>query len=198
MNNSDIIKRKFKKQKNKDNNKFNIFFSKILITVIITMLILIGVKSSTKFKTMIYKNVYDTNISFASINNLYQKYFGSPIPFKNLLKDKTKPVFKENLSYNSKESYNDGVKLLVNDNYLVPLIDTGLVVFVGEKDGYGNTIIVNQVNGIDVWYGNLNKINVNLYDYIEKGTLLGEVKNNELYLLYKKNGETLNYEEYLQ
>ena len=36
-----------------------------------------------------------------------------------------------------------------------------------------------------------------LYDYVQKGTLLGEV-DKYLYLVYKKDGNILNYEEYLK
>ena len=73
-----------------------------------------------------------------------------------------------------------------------------MVVFIGKKEGYGNTIIVQQVNGVDLWYGNINNSNVKLYDYIEKGEILGDTLNNDLYLVYKKEGSTVNYEEYIK
>ena len=54
------------------------------------------------------------------------------------------------------------------------------------------------MDGIDIWYGNMTSTSVKLYDYIEAGDLLGETSNNYLYLVYSKNGEYLNYEEYLK
>ena len=39
--------------------------------------------------------------------------------------------------------------------------------------------------------------NVKLYDYVTKGSLLGEI-DEYLYLVYKKDGNILNYEEYLK
>ena len=36
-----------------------------------------------------------------------------------------------------------------------------------------------------------------LYDYVDKGTLVGEV-NNTLYLVFSKGDKYLNYEEYLK
>ena len=36
-----------------------------------------------------------------------------------------------------------------------------------------------------------------MYDYIEKGKLLGEVKGKELYMVFQKEGKYLNYKEYL-
>jgi len=80
---------------------------------------------------------------------------------------------------------------------LVPVIESGIVVFMGNKDNYGNVIIVQQVNGIDIWYVGVENSNIKMYDYIEKGSLLGEAINNEIYLYYQKGGEFLDYKEYL-
>ncbi len=161
------------------------------MVVIITLFTLILIKSNSNIKNIIYDNVYNNNLSFSKINNLYKKYFG-----ENIIENKLsmKPVFNEKLIYDSKEKYKDGVKLAVGDNYLIPSLEGGLVIFVGKKDDYNNIVIVEQVNGIDVWYGNLNNINVKLYDYIEKGTLIGNC-NKELYLVFKKDGKIINYED---
>jgi len=50
--------------------------------------------------------------------------------------------------------------------------------------------------GVDFWYGNIASTSLKLYDYIEKGSLIGEV-NNELYMIFSKDGKYLNYEEYI-
>jgi stage IV sporulation protein FA len=80
---------------------------------------------------------------------------------------------------------------------MVPVLEDGIVVFMGEKEGYGNTVIVEQVNGVDVYYSNINSNNIKLYDYVEKGKLLGEVKDTKLYLVFQKDGKFLNYKKYL-
>ena len=69
--------------------------------------------------------------------------------------------------------------------------------FIGKKEGYGNTLIVQQANGIDCWYGNIKNLSVKLYDYVEKGSALGEVENNLLYLVFKKDGAVLDYKNYI-
>lgn len=171
------------------------FIIRLLIAVIFVLSISIGVKKSTSFKTNFYKNVYENNISFGYLNTLYTKYLGPILPFKLDLNQT--PVFSEKLTYKSKNKYMDGVELEVETNYLVPSLDAGLVVFVGEKEGYGNTIIIEEESGNEVWYGNLDNLNVELYDYIETGTYLGDTTNNKLYLVFKKDGNILNYEEYL-
>jgi len=167
--------------------------SRFFITVILFLICLICIKKDSNFKTLFYTKVYEDNINFAYINTLYQKYFGSIIPINFF---PLTQVFNEELNYVDKEDYLDGVKLSVSKNYLVPSIKTGLVIFVGEKENYGNTVIIGGNDGVDIWYSNLDNINVKLYDYIEKGSLIGEVNEN-LYLVFKKDGEVLKYNEYI-
>ena len=171
-----MIKSKIKKKNKKTNkNRSSLygFISKLLITIILTLITLILLKSNNKLKTFFYNKVYDNNISFATINKWYENHFGSSIPFKELVEKDTKAVFNNKLEYSKKEKYLDGVKLSVDKNYLVPILESGMVVYIGKKEEYGNTVIVQQVNGVDVWYGNINNPNVKLYDYVEKGKLLG-------------------------
>lgn len=193
-----MIKSKIKKKNKKTNkNRSSLygFISKLLITIILTLITLILLKSNNKLKTFFYNKVYDNNISFATINKWYENHFGSSIPFKELVEKDTKAVFNNKLEYSKKEKYLDGVKLSVDKNYLVPILESGMVAYIGKKEEYGNTVIVQQVNGVDVWYGNINNPNVKLYDYVEKGKLLGDVKNNNLYLVFKKDGKVLSYEK---
>ena len=110
----------------------------------------------------------------------------------------TYPVFKEKLEYNDISKYLNGVKLEVGDNYLVPVINSGLVLYIGQKDGYNNTVIIEGENGVDIWYGNMSNVSLKLYDYVEAGSLLGEVNNNTLYLVYSEDNDFLNVEDYLQ
>lgn len=191
-----IKKRKKNRKKNpKIKKKSFIYINQILITSLLTVITLIVLKSNIKVKEIFYEQIYQKNISFAVINNWYQNKFGSPIPFSNLLEEKTEAVFQEKITYSSKEEYEDGVKLTVTSNYLVPSMETGMVIFVGEKENYGNTVIIEQVNGIEVWYSNI-KSSVKIYDYIEKGSLIGEA-DGTLYLVFKKDGNILNYEDYI-
>ena len=98
------------------------------------------------------------------------------------------------LVYSNKEKYKEGLKLSVEDEYLVPNLDTGLVIFIGKKEGYGNVVIVEGLDGVNIWYGNLSNVNVKLYDYIDKGSLIGNCNNN-LYLVYKKDGKIIDIQD---
>ena len=130
---------------------------------------------------------------FAYINNLYNKYFGKILP--SYSSNNTEEVFNEKLVYTNVNSYYDGYKLTVNNKYLVPLIESGIVVFIGNIDNYKNVIIVEGIDGVDIWYGNISSTSVKLYDYVSKGSYLGETNNNNLYLVFEKNQE---YEDYFK
>jgi len=181
----------------KKSKKASHHMTKFLCTIVITMLCLIGLKKSETFKELFYENVYEINFSFATVNDLYEKYFGATLPLEKLFGGNTEPVFSENFTFLNKENYLEGTKFTVEKSYLMPTLESGMVVFIGEKEGYGNTIIIQQVDGIDIWYSNVTS-NVKLYDYIEKGDVLGEVNGDYLYMVLKKDGNNITYEDYMQ
>lgn len=168
------------------------------LTVIVLFLILAIVsKSNQTYKDLIVTNLYEKNISFTKIKNLYNKYLGGIVPLDKIKTD-TIPVFNEELEYTNKSIYYDGVKLEVITDYLVPIIEEGMVIYIGEKENYGNVVIIEGIDGIEIWYGNMETTTVELYDYVEKNTYLGQTKNNNLYLAYSKDGKFLDYKEYLK
>ena len=79
---------------------------------------------------------------------------------------------------------------------MVPSLKEGMVVFIGKKDNYGNTIIIEDLDGVNIWYGNIENTSLKLYDYVEAGTLLGEA-NKDLYMVFSKDDNYLDYEDYL-
>ncbi len=191
-----------KQNKNSGSKKYFIsLINRSLISFLLLIISMCFIKSNDKNKLFIKENIYNKNINFAKINKLYESYFGKIYPIEELEKKTSvtiEPVFSEKLAYSNKEDYKEGVKLTVEDNYLVPILESGIVVYIGEKDNYGYTIIVEQVNGVDIWYVGLKKTDLKLYDYVEKGKLLGEIDNNELYLFYQKDGKFISYKEYIK
>ena len=191
MNTRKTVKKKLVLKKNVRN-----FITSALITVIIFLIGMILVKSDSSIKNGILKQVYDTNFKFTKIKSVYEKYFGNILSVDKLAIDE-KQVFQESLSYQKANSYLDGVKLKVSENYMVPVLESGIVIFMGEKDGYGNTVVIEQVDGVDVYYSNISTDGIKLYDYVEKGKLLGEAQDEKLYLVFQKDGSYLNYKEYI-
>ena len=193
-----MVESKFYNKKEPQHNSnikklIRVFITKVLLTIIVTLILLIGFKTNLDFKSNFNKYVYNTSLPFTDFKALYDKYF---LGTKDNYND-TKEVFNENLVYTDKSMYEDGVKLIVKSNYLVIAIDSGIVVFIGDKDKYGKTVIVQQVNGVDVFYGNVNS-SVNMYDYVEKGSLIGEVIDTNLFLAFQKEGNFVDYKEYIK
>lgn len=189
---------KFLKKQNKNNSKLLKFINKILFLVLLMLLCVILCESNPKVKKFVKEEIFEKNLSFAKINKWYKDKFGSVIPIDDIVpSDENVLVFSEELDYIKEDKYHEGVKLTVSKNYLIPVIKSGIVVFIGEKENYGRTVIVQQVDGIDCWYGNLDTESVKLYDYVEKGSLLGETKQDLLYLVFQKDGDFLDYKNYI-
>ena len=66
------------------------------------------------------------------------------------------------------------------------------------EDGYGNTFIIQGVDGVDVWYGGIVDTDFKLYDYVEKDSILGNTTEDYYYLVFKEDNEFLTYEDYIQ
>lgn len=185
-----------KKAKLKKTGKFSKFCSKFLICIILVLGVLIVLKGNPVFKKEVFDKVFSNNINFSKISNIYEKYLGSVFPL-DLKKDNTQTVSSVKLDYTSADKYKDGVSLTVSKNYAVNILKGGIVTFAGEKEGYGNTVIILQADDIEVWYGNLNKIDVSMYDYLKTGSIIGECAGDKLYMVFKKDGKVLDYKEYI-
>ena len=202
---NEIDKKKYMDIINKKNNNIDKefefgkyvkkFFLKTFIVLVLFTSLAITCKRSDFLKEKITNYLYSDDISFTKIKNIYDKYLGGILPVKNEVN--TEKVFNEKLKYSSSSVYLDGVKLEVTSNYLVPALKEGMVVFVGNKEGYGNTVIIEDLDGVYNWYGNIDNTSLKLYDYVNKGTLVGEV-NDKLYLVFSKGDKYLDYEEYLK
>lgn len=192
----DKDKNKNQKEKNKKKNFLMSFFNKILVCIILVIICLIMMKTNSNFKEFVSEKIFKDNISFAYLNNLYNKYFGSILPsYKN---SDTEVVFNEKLEYFEYNKYLDGYKLSVTTSYLVPIIESGIVVYIGNIDNYGESVIIEGIDGVDIWYSNLENISVKLYDYVNSGDYLGEAKGEDLYLVFEKNQEYLKFEDYIK
>lgn len=190
----DIINRNNKSEQSNIKKYLKKLGIRVGIVLTIFLSLAITCNYSDKFKDVITKYVFTESISFTKIKNIYNKYLGGILPIKKEVD--TKKVFNEKLNYSNLSLYYDGVNLTVSDGYLVPALREGMVVFIGNKDNYGNTVIIEDLNGTYIWYGNISTTSLKLYDYIETGSYIGEVNKN-LYMVFSKDNEYLSYEEYL-
>lgn len=170
------------------------FITRCLLCVILFLLISIFCNFSDKNLLWFKNNIYDNNINFTFFNNIYNKYISKYLPF-DVYEEKI--VMSEGLVYEDKKTYLNGVSLNVGDNYNMYSLCGGIVVYIGDKEGLGDTVIIQGIDGVDYWYSNLENLSVNLYDYIESDTLIGVSKSDKIYLTFVKNGEYISYEEFI-
>lgn len=174
--------------------KLKSFIYKTLITIVIVVFgSLISLKNEL-IKANIYENIYNNTLNLPKIKKTLTKYLGNIIPFKKIIQNKE--VFNENISYKSINKYNNGFSLKLDDNYTIPIIKEGIVIFIGDKEDYNKCVIIEDEDGNDIIYGNLDKINIKLYDYVKKGDILGSAYNDTLYLIFKNGENYLDYKEF--
>ncbi len=169
--------------------------SRILLTVIFVLTSIIFTNMNSKNKELYQKYVLEDSLSFTKINNLYHDLFGE-VDFINKNNPESKSVFFNSINYKNLEKYKNSSKLTVGLNEVVNAIKSGIVVFIGEKDDLGNTVIIQGNDGIDIWYSNITDTDIKVYDYIESGNILGTSNGDFIYLTINKDGEYLSYEEY--
>lgn len=170
------------------------FFYRTIICIILFLFISIFCNINDNNLLWFKNKVFNNTINFSYFNNLYNKYIDKYLPF-DLYEEKI--VMKEGLVYSSKEKYLNGVSLDVGENYNIFSLMGGIVVYIGEKDKLGNTVIIQGSDGVDYWYSNINNLNVDLYDYVEKDTIIGVSMTNNIYLTFVKDGEYISYEDYI-
>ena len=166
----------YKNNKNpKEHKIIKVILNKLFTIIIFTMIIVIISNLSPKFREFVYNNVLNNSLDFSFVNKILEKT-------SNVFKEEqTKQVFNEIKEY---EPYKDGIKYKIKEKENIYLKDSGIVTYIGGKEGYNNTVIIQQSNGYYAWYGNI-KENVKLYDYVESGTQIGTASNEYYYVLLK-------------
>ena len=167
--------------------------SRSLIAVIFVLGSIIFTNISDTNKELYQKYVLEDSLEFTKINELYQSVFGSVDITK---KNNDSEVVFGRITYTNVEPFKNGVKLTVGMNEVVNVITSGIVVFIGDKDDLGNTIIIQGNDGVDIWYSNITDSDIKVYDYVEAGSILGTSNSEDIYLTICKDGEFMSYEEY--
>ena len=193
-----LIKEYLDNSKDKGSNKVKLLskriVSKLLLSIIFLLASIILINRSDKVKAFYQENIYTNSWSFTKFNSLYNKYFGSLV--KDYQVPDTSSVFNETLSYSHIEDYLNGSILSVSNNYMVPVIESGIIVYLGDKDALKNTCIVQGVDGVDIWYSNIDISKLTLMDYVNKGEFLSTTLSDRLYLTLERGNEYIKYEDY--
>lgn len=176
--------------------RFDFFLFKLFISIIFFLVLGIICKTNKYYHDKIHYYLYEQSFNFNSVYSFYNRYLGSFSMFD--INNNTSQVFTEEFKYNSLEEYKDGIKLFVDYKHLILSLSTGTIIYMGNKNGYNNLIIVNTDNNINIWYGNICNTSLKLFDFVNKDTYLGESCKDFIYIAYEKNGKFLNYSKYFK
>jgi stage IV sporulation protein FA len=171
--------------------KKELFFFKILVSILLflSLAILFRNHSSTfdPARNMVIKTM-DNDFKFATVSKWYEDKFGKPLtllPFIEKEKTGTKTVVQKgnDVPVSGKilenfEKNGQGIMIETNKGATVKTVKEGNVLFAGVKEGLGKTVIIQHSDKTESWYGNLGDVNVKLYDYIEKGKIVGTVSDS--------------------
>ncbi len=185
-------KKNFSKKTPSKSKRLSKYITKFMLAVIFFLASIIFTNTSDKNLLLYKEYVLTESLPFTKVKGWYEELFGEVLPSN----DNAQTVFDGKLVYKEISDYQNGERLTVSSKSLVNSLASGIVVFSGEKDGFGNTVIIQGIDGADIWYGNLENISLNLYDYIEAGTVIGNTVDEYLYLVIKKDNEYIKYEDY--
>lgn len=181
---------KYYKRK-KEQKKDRVWISKLLLSAILLLISLIYMNFSDKNKELLTKNLYEKNFNFSEVAKFYDAFISHSKKEEEILVNNegvTKPVEKVGNSY----------KLDVKESYNATLLNGGIIVYIGEKEDLGNTVIVQGNDGVDIWYSNIIVTEYGLYDYVSKGDIIGISNDDYIYLTFCKNGNYLEYDSYVK
>ena len=173
--------------------KSSIFLTKILLCIIILLSSLIFTSLSDNNLILFKEYVFDKTLPFIDFQNFYHQFTGEIK--KDSLEKEAKQVFATSLEYTSINNYLDGQVLAIDKDIPIKSLASGIVVYAGEKEGYNKTIIIQGSDGYDIWYGNLENINISIYDYVNENATLASA-SDELYIVITKDNKYYTYEEY--
>jgi stage IV sporulation protein FA len=186
-----------------------VFFMKLLTSAILVLVIAILFKNPTaSFEPArsFVKNTMEKDFQFAVVSDWYEGKFGRPLalfPLPN--ESEKKAVNGEHYALPASgkilEDFDvNGQRITIETGKgaEVEAMNEGITRFIGEKEGFGKTVIIQHSDKSETWYGNLDKISVKLYEYVEKGKKVGTVSNSsseskgEFYFAIKKGDDFID------
>jgi stage IV sporulation protein FA len=137
------------------------------------------------------KHVYEDEFHFAAAKDWYENQFGKPLallPKDKLIKDEPEQASEvyavpaDGKVYETFSSNGKGIWIETGSKEeSVETAKDGYIVFAGKKEDLGYTVIIQHSDEQESWYGDLKEIDksIKLYNYVESGTRLGKVSEND-------------------
>ena len=167
-----------------------LFIFKILASACLVLLVAILFRNqANSFEPAreFVKKTMEKDFQFATVSVWYEEQFGKPLAFFQSPTDKKSEGDSiEQQQYALPASGKILEKFDVNGQRImietekdanIEAMNEGFIRFIGEKEGFGKTVIIQHGDNSETWYGNLGDISVSLYEYIEKGKNVGKASD---------------------
>lgn len=162
------------------------FLFKVLASACLFLIVAIMFKNSSgtfePARNFVTKTM-ENDFQFVVVANWYEDRLGKPLALfpikdKNEEKQELSPKTEYALPASARileDFHANGQRITIETSKDAPVVamSEGLVKFAGKKDGFGKTVIIKHGDNSESWYGNLAEIDVNLMEYVEKGTEVG-------------------------
>lgn len=170
-----------------DHPLFNkeVFLFKVLASACLVLVVAIlfrnGPESLQPVKNFVTKSM-EQDFQFTAVSEWYEGQFGKPLalfPSDNNQDDEEIHVEQEYALPAAARILEDfgenGKRIMIETEKgaAVTAMSEGRVLYIGEEDGFGNTVIIQHGDKSETWYGNLDEIHVSLYESVKIGTDIG-------------------------
>jgi stage IV sporulation protein FA len=184
---------------------------KLFIKIVVSFFLLsvayvvnhVSFPGAEKYRTVM-NEVLHRSYNFAGMSAWYEKNFGAVptlLPAVGTIGNEAKPVLQAQSMLLKAPAKGKVVQTFAEQGsglYFAPqeaaihAIDQGWVTFAGQKEGLGNTIVIQHAKGMETWYAGLAAIEVKQNDWVEAQQTIGKVVAEEttvkpVYFAVKKN-----------
>ena len=163
-------------------------FSHLLLTIIFFLGGMISVRLHPEVKDILRTEIYEKSISYVKGREYYRKYFGNLFPKKT--KDEYQAVLGEKVLKNTSYEEDGFVHLDNSLGSAVVSFENGVIIYLDS-----DKLMIEQVDGVISSYYGIHCDEYKLYDYVDKGDILGVAKD-EVLVRFEKNGEKVDYQKY--
>jgi stage IV sporulation protein FA len=156
---------------------------------------------STNTKRFV-QEVLTREFNFDGVTAVFQKYAGeypSIIPTFSKQMKGDKPVWNDVTKHQMLAPVSGkivepfakdgkGIKIVAQAGDGVKAMDQGWVIFIGQKEGLGQTVVIQHADSTQSTYANLDHIQVAEQDWVEAGQIIGTTKGDQpLYFSLQKD-----------
>lgn len=171
--------------------KKEVFLFKILASACLVLIVAIIFQNDGKyfepFKEVV-QSALEQDFQFAAVSEWYEDKFGKPLallPFSNDKKEPDSEQIEPEYALPAAgrilqefEANGQSITIETEKGETVSAMKEGVVRFIGEKEGFGKTVIIQHSDKSESWYGNLHSIDADLYQFIEKGASVGTASDS--------------------